>query len=164
MVLTDLPHIVPLAAENAAANAAAAGAGAPPLVVPYAWGEPAAALAARVAAAAGAGCGARAAAWADSGGGGDTSGGGGGGFQADVIIGADLLYDPAGHAPLLASLAALAAPHTQVRLAFRDRRLGEGGFAGAAAGAGWAVVEAPPHLLHEEFQGGDYRALALARL
>lgn len=49
-------------------------------------------------------------------------------------------------------------------LAYRDRGLGEDGFEAAAAAAGWALQRVPPELLHPEFQGGEYKALAMARL
>jgi hypothetical protein len=126
-VLTDRPHITHLTRENVAANCAGGGGAAgAPLVVDYSWGEPAAALRGRVAAAAAAAAGgppdtadAAAAEWlarlapahsarAD---GSEASGP----LEFDVIVGADLLYAPEGHAPLLASLRELAAPHTQVR-------------------------------------------------
>lgn len=200
VVLTDLPHITPLALENAAANAGGPGCGAAgaPLVVDYAWGAPASELRATIEAAA---------ARAGGGGGGPAGGaaqqqqqqqtqaGGAGGGEPrrempdwlrrqqseaarewlseappggppefDLLIAADCLYEAAARAPLLASLSALAAPHTQAAVCYRRRGLGEEGFASDAEAAGWAVQEAPPQLLHPEFQGGEYVALLLARL
>ncbi|GBF88228.1 hypothetical protein Rsub_00940 [Raphidocelis subcapitata] len=207
VVMTDLPHITPLALENAAANAGGGGAAGAPLVVEYAWGAPASELRAAIeAAAAGAAGGRRGGAGALASGGGGGGGqqqqrqqqwqraageeGGGGGEplpdrfrlqqseaarawlseappglppEFDFIIAADCLYEPAARAPLLASLAALSAPHTQAALCYRRRGLGEEGFASDAEAAGWAVQEAPPELLHPEFQGGEYVALLLAR-
>lgn len=61
------------------------------------------------------------------------------------------------------SVAAAAAATRQVYLAHRLRGLGEGGFAEAAAAAGWVVQVAPSHLLHEEYQGGQYEVLLLCK-
>ncbi|KAI8467056.1 MAG: hypothetical protein J3K34DRAFT_46260 [Monoraphidium minutum] len=161
VVLTDLPHITPLTRANAAANLGRGGAGgaaAAPLVADYEWGEPAAALAGRVAAAA-----------AEAAGGGphqQQQGGDGPDHEItyDLIVGADVLYEPRAHAALLASLTALSAPHTQVYLCYRRRGLGEEAFEAAAAAAGWAAQRAPPELLHPEFQGGEYALLALCQI
>jgi hypothetical protein len=81
----------------------------------------------------------------------------------DVVVGADVLYDPRVHALLLSSLQQLAAAsrHLQVFLSWRRRGLGEDGFLQEAAAAGWVVEEVPTGMLHPEFQSGDYR---LARL
>jgi hypothetical protein len=51
-----------------------------------------------------------------------------------------------------------------VYISYRRRGMGEEGFAAAAAGAGWAVQEVPLELLHAEFQGGEYRVMALCQL
>jgi hypothetical protein len=50
----------------------------------------------------------------------------------DVIVGADLTYDPAGHAPLLDTVRQLAAPHTQVgggkeQIGMSPERISRGG-------------------------------------
>jgi hypothetical protein len=162
VVLTDLPHITPLTRHNVAANCGGGSAAGAPLVVDYAWGEPAAALRQRIAAATAAAA-APPLAQADSIAPGPAAAADG--FsEFDLIIGADVLYAPDAHAPLLRSLRELAAPHTQVLISFRQRELGEAGFAGLAAAAGWAVQEVPLELLHPEFQGGEYRVLVLCAL
>ncbi|KAI8463651.1 MAG: hypothetical protein J3K34DRAFT_475003 [Monoraphidium minutum] len=160
VILTDLPHITPLTRANTAANLCRGGAGgaaAAPLVADYEWGKPAAELAGRVAAAA---------AEAACGGPQQQQGGAGPDHEItyDLIVGADVLYEPRAHAALLASLTALSAPHTQVYLCYRRRGLGEEAFEAAAAAAGWAAQAAPPELLHPEFQGGEYALLALCQI
>ncbi|KAI8476654.1 MAG: hypothetical protein J3K34DRAFT_463641 [Monoraphidium minutum] len=169
VILTDLPHITPLTRANAAANLGRGGAGgaaAAPLVADYEWGEPAAALAGRVPAAA---------AEAACGGPQQQQGGAGPDHEItyDLIVRADVLYEPRAHAALLASLTALSAPHTQARgagagavvyLCNRRRGLGEEAFEAAAAAAGWAAQAAPPELLYPEFQGGEYALLALCQI
>eukprot|EP00879_Flechtneria_rotunda_P014883 GHRR01015550.1.p1 GENE.GHRR01015550.1~~GHRR01015550.1.p1 ORF type:complete len:315 (+),score=145.93 GHRR01015550.1:1319-2263(+) len=82
----------------------------------------------------------------------------------DVIVGADLLYNPDSHQQLLSSLQQLAAPHTQVFLCYRQRGLGECQFEEAAAAAGWLVQEVPSHMVHHEYQGGEYRLICLSKL
>lgn len=82
----------------------------------------------------------------------------------DLVVAADVLYEPAGHAPLLATLSAVAAPHALVLLAHRLRGRGEEAFGAAAAAAGWAVDALPVSALHEEFRGGEYHVLRLVHL
>lgn len=84
----------------------------------------------------------------------------------DVVVGADLLYDMAGHAALRQSLEQLAAlsPHLQVFLCWRARGLGEEAFLQAAAEAGWVIEELPASLLHPEFQTGFYKLVCMVRL
>ncbi len=52
----------------------------------------------------------------------------------------------------------------QVFLCYRRRGLGEEAFEAEAAAAGWVVQAVPCHLLHPEFQGGDYRLVLLTNL
>jgi hypothetical protein len=84
----------------------------------------------------------------------------------DVVVGADLLYDPAHHAALLQGLQQLAAasPHLQVFLCWRCRILGEEAFFEAAAAAGWVTEEVPASLLHPEFQTGYYKLVRMVRM
>jgi hypothetical protein len=84
----------------------------------------------------------------------------------DVVVGADLLYDPAHHAVLLHSLQqlAVASPHLQVFLCWRCRTLGEEAFFEAAAAAGWVTEEVPASLLHPEFQTGYYKLVRMVRM
>ncbi|KAF6250360.1 hypothetical protein COO60DRAFT_1647296 [Scenedesmus sp. NREL 46B-D3] len=213
VVLTDLPHILPLTQENlelnfpltskagvsssnssssrAAAEAQPAGRQQPaalpgwqvfaagPLVVEHSWGEPAERLQQRVAAAAAARLPGAASCTAmrqlqqeqepqqqrqqeDA----QEQGSlrlAGPSRAFDFVVGADLLYDPAYHQALLTSLQQLCAPHTQVFLCYRCRGLGEQAFQAAATGAGWAVEAVPCHLLHPEYQGGDYHLLRLVK-
>jgi len=131
VVLTDLPHITPLTRQNVALNCGGGGAAGAPFVVEYAWGEQKGLLKQRIAAAAAIGAvscqpaepqqqqqqqlrsGMHSPAGASS----SSS------YlqtspdqiEFDLIVGADLLYEPATHLPLLQSLRELASPHTQVR-------------------------------------------------
>jgi hypothetical protein len=84
----------------------------------------------------------------------------------DVVVGADLLYDPAHHAALLLTLQQLAAasPHVQVYLCWRQRQLGEEAFLAAAAAAGWVIEDVPVCLLHPEFQDGCYQIVRMVHL
>jgi predicted nicotinamide N-methyase len=84
----------------------------------------------------------------------------------DVVIGADLLYDPAHHTALLHSLQQLAtaSPHVQVYLCWRQRQLGEEAFLTAAAAAGWVIEAVPVCLLHPEFQDGCYQLVRMVHL
>jgi hypothetical protein len=134
-LLTDLPHITPLTRDNVAANcgggAGGSGAAGAPLVVDFAWGEPAGALRERAAAAAAA----SGASWwrqrlqqtpqglpdlqPDQRPDGGLSDHERGIMTFDLIVAADVLYEPRGHAPLLQSLQELSSPHTQVSRALR---------------------------------------------
>lgn len=171
-------------------TAAAAGAGADashmvsqvfaqgPLVVQYNWGEPLEQLHSRTAAEAAQRLDLRAALDADSSRQQEQSVSQGSGTNQpdhaavsqamssrgiDIILGADLLYDPQGHAPLLSTLQQLAAasPHAVVYLAWRCRGLGEEAFEWAAAAAGWVVQAVPTQLLHPEFQDGSYTVVCM---
>lgn len=143
VVLTDLPHITPLTRKNVATNCsssrgagaatatASAGCCAPgaPLVVDYSWGEPRAVLFGRIASSPSAAAAVGVAGAHGSLRGVECAGGamervepeagglrcwGSGQEEFDMIVGADLLYDPEVHGVLLKSLGELAAPHTQV--------------------------------------------------
>ena len=100
--LTDLPQLLPLLRLNAAHNSLAAGGGRPPAAVaPLVWGDAAQAAA--------------------------LTREGGDGRPFDVVLGADVAYDPDRHGDLLDTLAALAArrgahrPAARVVLALADR-------------------------------------------
>lgn len=84
----------------------------------------------------------------------------------DVVVGADLLYNPAHHAAVLQSVQqlAVASPHLQVFLCWRCRTLGEEAFFEAAAAAGWVTEEVPASLLHPEFQTGYYKLVRMMRM
>ena len=101
--LTDLPQLLPLLRLNAAHNSLAAGGGRPPAAVaPLVWGDAAQAAA--------------------------LTREGGDGRPFDVVLGADVAYDPDRHGDLLDTLAALAArrgahrPAARVARARRPRR------------------------------------------
>ncbi|GLC41569.1 hypothetical protein PLESTB_000701000 [Pleodorina starrii] len=132
--LTDLPHVVPLAAANVAANC-------DPrvtrtVVCAYRWGEDSAE--------GGGGGGAAASAPASS----PLAG-----IEPDVITAADVLYHEELLAPLMAALARLSAPHTVSYVSYRVRQGREvGAFLALAEAAGFAAEEVPEAALHEEYR------------
>jgi hypothetical protein len=89
---------------------------------------------------------------------------GGAELQPDVITAADVLYDEAHHADLLATIEQLSSPHTLTYVAYRQRSAAEAGFWDKAAEAGFAVQELPAEALHREFQDGSYVVLRLCKL
>ncbi|KAI8474032.1 MAG: hypothetical protein J3K34DRAFT_156674 [Monoraphidium minutum] len=166
VTLTDLPHVTPLTRENAGLNAAALAR--PPRVVPFIWGSDPAALgfccggggggSGDVSEGGSGGDGGAAAA----GGEGEGSGGGGGGAAAwqrplDMVVAADVLYEPQYYGQLLDSLVAFcrmgggrgaggcewARGHRIIASAAQAR--GGGGEAGSSGdGGGGAAGEEPP--------------------
>ncbi len=54
------------------------------------------------------------------------------GGPPDVITAADVLYDTSQHIPLLKTIAAVSAPHTETYIAYRKRSKAEEGFGALA--------------------------------
>mmetsp|Transcript_33978 Transcript_33978/g.101117 ORF Transcript_33978/g.101117 Transcript_33978/m.101117 type:complete len:311 (-) Transcript_33978:263-1195(-) len=134
VVLSDLPHVLPLTSANAASNCERHGVMCPPKTIPHAWGDSISAdeLCNQV--------------------------------QPDIITAADVLYEPQHHANLLKSLQLVSAPHTVVFIAWKKRSAAEEAFIGRAEDAGWAVNVVPATLLSEEYRDGTYCVLRLCRL
>jgi len=115
VVMTDLPHVVPLAEENVRLNASALSSGGrrPPVALPYAWGEDAAPVLAALrdeggVEGAGAGTGAGAGAEAGTGAGAGAAGEGAASAPAGAAVSAGAAAAPA-PAPTAAAAAAAAA-------------------------------------------------------
>ncbi|KAG2494446.1 hypothetical protein HYH03_007498 [Edaphochlamys debaryana] len=141
VLLTDLPHVLPLAQRNLEANTDARVVRA--RVCVYRWGDDPQA--------------------ADAGGEGAQGQAGVSplaGFAPDLLTAADVLYHQELLAPLMDSIRILSAPHTLSYIAFRVRHGGEvAAFVGLAERAGFAVAEVPPGELHEEYRDeGDSEA------
>jgi len=49
-------------------------------------------------------------------------------------------------------------------MCYRMRGLGEERFEVAAVEAGWVLRIMPSHLMHAEYQGGEYRLLCMTRV
>ncbi|KAK9838308.1 hypothetical protein WJX81_003588 [Elliptochloris bilobata] len=86
------------------------------------------------------------------------------GPRPDLITGADIVYEERCFEDLVATLRALAAPHTLVVLAYRLRGRGEAQFEALLAASGFAVRQVPTAALHEEYRGGEYRVLRASLL
>ncbi|EFN52560.1 hypothetical protein CHLNCDRAFT_138545 [Chlorella variabilis] len=167
VVLSDQPHITPLAEENMRANLT------PGLhracVVDYTWGQgdAAATLLQRPPAA---GSSAAPAAATDAPAGSaplPASAAAAAGPPApcfDVITAADVVYQPACYADLAATLRQLAAPHTLVYVAYKKRGLQESSFLDLLEGVGFAVQEVPQAQLAAEYRSGSYRVLRACRI
>lgn len=152
VVMTDLPHIVPLARENARLNAGATPVA--PLAVPYVWGEDAAPVLDALR-------GGLPGPVKEKGGGEEE--GEGGGRWPDLLVAADCLYEPSVYPLLLAAIGALSGPDTRAVLCHRMRVYGEEGFERAAEGAGYEVRVAPREELHAEYACGGWRLVELTR-
>jgi predicted nicotinamide N-methyase len=146
VVMTDLPHIVPLAQENVRLNfGAPSTAPAPPVVVvvPYTWGEDAAAAVLDAL----------------------RSGGDNGNNNRwpDLVVAADCLYEPSVYPLLLSAIERVAGPQTRVVLCHRLRVYDERGFEKAAGEGGWEVRAAPNEELHPEYACGGWRLVEMTR-
>lgn len=159
VVLSDVRHVLPLAAANAAANCGAACVAAANgghnahyshsnhdsariHVVEHSWGADTSSVEAALLSS-----------LSDASSGGASGGPASGSCphsaaagKPDVITGADLLYDPSQHKALVSSVARLSAPHTVTYLSYRVRRGGgeaEASFVQLLAAAGFAVEVLP---------------------
>jgi hypothetical protein len=144
VVMTDLPHVVPLAAENARLNAsamAAAATGGCVVAVPHVWGDDAAPVLEAL----------------------RSADGGAGGGPPDLIVAADCLYEPSVYPLLLRAIDALSGPHTRTVLCHRLRVYGERGFESSAEAAGFDVLIAPREELHADYACGGWRLVELSR-
>ncbi|GLI67382.1 hypothetical protein VaNZ11_011563 [Volvox africanus] len=155
--LTDLPHVVPLAAANVAANCDPRSHQA--FVCSYRWGDDPAAVAPKADEVA-----------VPHDGNGSVNGGGGGpanvtaatlapassplrDVEPDVITAADVLYHADLLGPLMTALRRLSAPHTVSYVSYRVRQGDEvAAFLALAAAAGFAAEEVPRSVLHEEYR------------
>lgn len=138
VVMTDLPHIVPLAAENARLNAGATGGRGGLVAVPYVWGEDAGPVLAAL---------------RQKDGDDDDDDR----RWPDLLVAADCLYEPSVYPLLISAIQRLSGPNTRVVLCHRLRVYDERGFEGAAQEAGFEVRAAPREQLHPDYACGGWR-------
>ncbi|GIL82766.1 hypothetical protein Vretimale_8325 [Volvox reticuliferus] len=147
--LTDLPHVVPLAAANVAANCDPRVHRA--FVCPYRWGDDPAALDdgnAGVSGGGGGPAGVAAAAWAPASASASLMG-----VAPDIITAADVLYHADLLGPLMTALRRLSVAHTVSYVSYRVRQGNEvAAFLALAESAGFAAEEVPRAALHEEYR------------
>ena len=120
VVLTDLPHVLPLALINAEHNCMRHGISLEAScleVREHAWGDAATAVTLRQP------------------------------RPPDLITAADVLYSPLYYAELLESLVLLCAPHTLVFIAWKKRHVEEEAFLGMAEARGFAVEQVNQELM-----------------
>ncbi|EFJ48471.1 hypothetical protein VOLCADRAFT_104649 [Volvox carteri f. nagariensis] len=143
--LTDLPHVVPLAAANVAVNCDPRVHRA--CVCSYRWGDDPAVASMESQAIGATGIpddGLRAAAPAPS----PLAG-----VEPDLITAADVLYHEDLLQPLMTALQRLSAPHTVSYVSYRVRQGGEvAAFLARAEAAGFAAEKVPAAALHEEYR------------
>jgi predicted nicotinamide N-methyase len=143
VVMTDLPHIVPLAEENARLNGFTSSPSSSLACVPYTWGDDAAPVLEAL-----------------------RRGGEGATQWPDLVVAADCLYEPRVYPVLLQAIGSVSGPHTRVVLCHRLRVYDEKGFeeaAAAEAGGGWEVRAAPNEELHADYACGGWRLVEMTR-
>ncbi|KAI3430750.1 hypothetical protein D9Q98_009162 [Chlorella vulgaris] len=86
------------------------------------------------------------------------------GLSLDCITAADVVYQPENYSLLAVTLRQLAAPHTLVFVAFKQRVLQEDSFLELLEGQGFAVQEVPQDSLAPEYRTGVYRVVRACRI